>query len=39
MNIDNGDTPLVLLYPAWKNWGMVEKLKTNSVGFVLPSLQ
>ena len=21
MNIESGDTPLVLLCPAWKNWG------------------
>jgi len=31
MNIDSGDTPLVLLCPAWKNWGTVTKLKPNSV--------
>lgn len=31
MNIDSGDTPLVLLCPAWKNWGTVSKLKRNSV--------
>ncbi|MCA9066349.1 MAG: alpha/beta hydrolase, partial [Planctomycetaceae bacterium] len=30
MNIDSGDTPLVLLCPAWKNWGTVTKLKPNS---------
>ena len=31
MNINSGDTPLVLLCPAWKNWGKVKKLKQNSV--------
>jgi hypothetical protein len=31
MNIDTGNTPLVLLCPAWKNWGTATKLKVNSV--------
>jgi hypothetical protein len=31
MNIDSGDTPLVLLCPAWRKWGTVTKLKPNSV--------
>jgi hypothetical protein len=31
MDIDSGDTPLVLLCPAWKNWGTATKLKPNSV--------
>ena len=31
MNIDAGNTPLVLLCPAWKNWGMATTLKPNSV--------
>lgn len=31
MNVKSGDTPLVLLCPAWKNWGTVTKLKANSV--------
>lgn len=31
MNIDSGKTPLVLLCPAWKNWGTARTLKTNSV--------
>lgn len=31
MNIESGDTPLVLLCPAWKRWGTVTKLKQNSV--------
>ena len=31
MNIDSGDTPLVLLCPAWKNWGTVKMLKPNSL--------
>ena len=30
MNIDSGDTPLVLLCPAWKNWGTVTKLKPQA---------
>lgn len=30
MNIDSRDTPLVLLCPAWKNWGTISKLKANS---------
>ena len=31
LNIDSGTAPLVLLCPAWKNWGAVGKLKPNSV--------
>ena len=31
MNIESGDIPLVLLCPAWKNWGTARKLKPNSV--------
>jgi hypothetical protein len=31
MNIDSRDTPLVLLCPAWKNWGTAAKLKSSSV--------
>ena len=31
LNINSGDTPLVLLCPAWKNWGTVKTLKPNSV--------
>lgn len=31
MNIDSKDTPLVLLCPAWKNWGTVKSLKPNAV--------
>jgi hypothetical protein len=31
MNIDSGDTPLVLLCPAWKNWGPSRKIKPNSM--------
>lgn len=30
MNIDSGDTPLVLLCPAWNNWGTVTKLKPQA---------
>lgn len=31
MNINSEYTPLVLLCPAWKNWGSAKKLKSNSV--------
>ncbi len=31
MNIDSGNIPLVLLCPAWKNWGTAKTLKANSV--------
>lgn len=31
MSINSGDTPLVLLCPAWKNWGTATKVKANSV--------
>jgi hypothetical protein len=31
LNINSKDTPLVLLCPAWKNWGTVNTLKPNSV--------
>ena len=31
LNIESGETPLVLLCPAWKNWGTARTLKTNSV--------
>lgn len=31
MNIESTDTPLVLLCPAWKNWGTSTTLKQNSV--------
>ncbi len=31
MNIESGDTPLVLLCPAWKNWGTARTLKANSI--------
>lgn len=31
LNINSNDTPLVLLCPAWKNWGTVKTLKPNSV--------
>jgi len=30
MNIDSGDTPLVLLCPAWKTWGTVATVKPNT---------
>ena len=31
MNIESGDTPIVLLCPAWKNWGAATTIKQNSV--------
>lgn len=31
LNINSGETPLVLLCPAWKNWGSARTLKSNSV--------
>ena len=30
MNIDSGDTPLVLLCPAWKTWGTATTVKRNT---------
>ncbi len=30
MNIDSGDTPLVLLCPAWMTWGTAKKVKPNT---------
>lgn len=31
MNIDSGDTPLVLLCPAWKRWGTATTVKPSTV--------
>lgn len=31
LNINSGDTPLVLLCPAWKRWGTVRVAKPNTV--------
>lgn len=31
MNIEVGATPLVLLCPAWKNWGTADRLPANAV--------
>jgi alpha-beta hydrolase superfamily lysophospholipase len=31
MNLDTGDTPLVLLCPAWKRWGTVKTVKKNTM--------
>ena len=31
MNIESGDTPLVLLCPAWKRWGTATTVKPNTV--------
>ncbi|TWT62850.1 alpha/beta hydrolase [Rubinisphaera italica] len=30
MNIESGETPLVLLCPAWKNWGTETMVKPNT---------
>ena len=30
MNIDSGDTPLVLLCPAWKKWGTATTVKNST---------
>src|SRR5581483_5709189 len=30
MNVQSGDTPLVLLCPAWKRWGTVKSVKQNT---------
>jgi hypothetical protein len=30
MNLDSGDTPLVLLCPAWKRWGTARTVKQNT---------
>jgi alpha-beta hydrolase superfamily lysophospholipase len=31
MNINSGDTPLVLLCPAWKRWGTATAVKPNTI--------
>ena len=31
MNINSGEAKLVLLCPAWKNWGVVKKVKADTV--------
>ena len=31
MNINSGDTPLVLLAPAWRRWGKAKTVKKNCV--------
>jgi hypothetical protein len=30
MNLDSGDTPLVLLCPAWRRWGNARTVKRNT---------
>jgi hypothetical protein len=30
MNLDSGDTPLVLLCPAWRRWGTARTVKKNT---------
>jgi hypothetical protein len=31
MNLDSGDTPLVLLCPAWRRWGAARTVKPDTV--------
>jgi len=31
VNMQSNDTPLVLLCPAWKNWGTVATVKSNTI--------
>lgn len=31
VNMDSGDTPLVLLCPAWRNWGTATTVKPNTI--------
>jgi hypothetical protein len=31
LNLVSGDTPLVLLCPAWKRWGTAKTVKPNTV--------
>lgn len=31
VNMDRGDTPMVLLCPAWKNWGTVSTVRPNTI--------
>lgn len=31
VNIDSGDTPIVLLCPAWKKWGTATTVKANTI--------
>lgn len=31
MNINSGDTPLVLLCPAWKTWGSATTVKSGTI--------
>ena len=31
MNIKSKDTPLILLCPAWKNWGTANTVKPNTI--------
>ena len=31
MALDSGDTPLVLLAPAWRRWGKARSVKKNCV--------
>lgn len=31
MNMDSGDSPLILLAPAWKRWGKARSVKQNCI--------
>ena len=36
MNMESGDTPLILLAPAWRQWGKVDRI--TKLGFVIHSM-
>jgi hypothetical protein len=35
MNMESGETPLILLAPAWKRWGKVDRIRRR--GFIIHS--
>jgi hypothetical protein len=37
MNMDSGETPLILLAPAWKRWGKATSVKNPSRSIVIHS--
>src|SRR5262245_48153682 len=37
MNMDGGDTPLILLAPAWKRWGTARSVKNPSRSIIVHS--
>jgi pimeloyl-ACP methyl ester carboxylesterase len=36
MNMDSGETPLILLAPAWRLWGTARSIKKNCTGIQSP---